>query len=99
VVRGDNLYRDMSAYLARRIEQTPNIEVLLNTEVHRMEGDGHLHSVELVNTRTGEVRRLHTVALFSFIGASPRTDWLPPEIDKDPKDFVRTGAAVTQLGS
>jgi thioredoxin reductase (NADPH) len=96
VVRGDNLYRDMSAYLARRIEQTPNIQVLLNTEVHRMEGDGHLHSVELVNTRTGEVRRLHTVALFSFIGASPRTDWLPPEIDKDPKDFVLTGAAVTQ---
>jgi thioredoxin reductase (NADPH) len=33
VVRGGDLYRDMSTYLARRIEQTPNIEVLLNTEV------------------------------------------------------------------
>ena len=29
VVRGDDLYKDMSSYLARRIEQTPNIEVLL----------------------------------------------------------------------
>ena len=33
VVRGDDLYKNMSSYLAHRIEQTPNIEVLLNTEV------------------------------------------------------------------
>ena len=32
-------------------------------------------------------------ALFSFIGAMPRTDWLPPEIERDAKGFVRTGAA------
>jgi thioredoxin reductase (NADPH) len=24
----------------------------------------------------------------------PRTDWLPPEIERDAKQFVRTGAAV-----
>ena len=44
VIRGDNLYKDMSSYLARRIEQTPNIEVLLNTEVRRMSGDRYLES-------------------------------------------------------
>ena len=33
VIRGDDLYKNMSSYLARRIEQTPNIEVLLNTEI------------------------------------------------------------------
>ena len=37
---------------------------------------------------------LQTAALFSFIGATPRTDWLPPEIEKDGKDFVRTGIAL-----
>jgi thioredoxin reductase (NADPH) len=26
---------------------------------------------------------LETAPLFSFIGATPRTDWLPPEIEKD----------------
>ncbi len=56
VVRGDNLYKNMSSYLAGRIEQTPNIEVLLNTEVRRMTGDGHLSEVELVNNKTGETR-------------------------------------------
>ena len=53
VVRGDDLYKNMSSYLARRIEQTPNIEVLLNTEVRRMHGDGHLAAVEIVNNKTG----------------------------------------------
>ena len=91
VVRGGDLYKDMSAYLARRIEQTPNIEVLLNTEVRSMDGDIHLRSVELINKKTGETRMLATPALFSFIGAAPRTDWLPPEIEKDAKGFIRTG--------
>ena len=27
--------------------------------------------------------------LFSFIGAVPRTEWLPPEIEKDARGFVR----------
>jgi thioredoxin reductase (NADPH) len=94
VIRGNDLYKDMSSYLARRIEQTPNIEVLLNTEVRRMSGDCFLSSVEIVNTKTGEVRILHTPALFSFIGAVPWTDWLPPEIERDAKEFVRTGPAL-----
>jgi thioredoxin reductase (NADPH) len=96
VVRGDNLYKHMSSYLARRIEQTPGVEVLLNTEIRRMIGDGHLGEVELANTKTGEVRRVETPAVFSFIGAVPRTDWLPPEIERDGKGFVQTGAGREQ---
>jgi thioredoxin reductase (NADPH) len=86
----------MSSYLAQRIEQTPNIEILLNTKVRRMSGDGHLGEVELVNNKTGKKRTIKTPALFSFIGAVPRTDWLPPEIERDAKSFVRTGPALTQ---
>jgi len=96
VIRGDDLSKDMSAYLARRIEETPVIEVLRNTEVRRVSGDDHLGEVELVNNKTGEVRTLRTPALFSFIGAMPRTDWLPAEIERDEKGFVRTGPALAQ---
>ena len=56
-----------------------------------MGGDGHLSWIEIVDKLTGKKRTLETGALFSFIGATPRTDWLPPEIEKDEKDFVRTG--------
>lgn len=96
VIRGNDLGKDMSSYLVRRIEETPNIEVLRNTEVRRMSGDRYLRSVELVDTKTGEVKTLQVQALFSFIGAMPRTDWLPPEIEKDTKNFIRTGPALSQ---
>jgi thioredoxin reductase (NADPH) len=96
VIRGDDLYKSMSSYLVHRIEQTSNIEVLCNTEVKRMCGDGHLSAVELINKKTGETRTLKVPAVFSFIGASPRTEWLPPEIDKDKKGFVQTGPSLAQ---
>jgi thioredoxin reductase (NADPH) len=94
VIRGDDLYKSMSSYLVRRIEGTANIELLCNTQVRRMRGDGHLAAVEVVNTRTAEERTFETPAVFSFIGAVPRTDWLPPEVERDAKGFVRTGPAL-----
>ena len=94
VVRGGDLYEHMSSYLARRSEETPNVEVLLNTEVRRMSGDRCLLEVEVVNNKTGEARTIKTPALFCFIGATPRTDWLPLKIEKDEKGFVRTGASL-----
>ncbi len=96
LVRGDDLHKDMSAYLVRRIEQTPNIEVLLNTQVKQMRGDNYLREVEIVNNKTGETRTLKTPALFCFIGAMPRADWLPQEIERDDKGYVRTGPAAAQ---
>ena len=94
IIRADDLYANMSAYLARRIEQTPNIEVLLNTTVRAMRGNNHLREIEIVNNETGEAQTLTTAAVFSFIGAEPRTNWLPPQIEKDAKEFVRTGAEL-----
>ncbi len=92
VIRGDSLDRNMSSYLARRIERTPNIEVLVNTTAQRMIGDRSLRAVEILDSETGARRTLGVAALFSFIGAEPRTDWLPPAIEKDARGFVRTGA-------
>jgi thioredoxin reductase (NADPH) len=93
-IRGDDLYKNMSSYLAGRVESTPNIRLLCNTEVRRLEGDGSLEQVELVNRKTGEVKRLKAPAVFSFIGAVPRTDWLPAEIERDAKQFVKTGPPI-----
>ena len=93
-VRGGDLYEHMSSYLAKRSEEAPNVEVLLNTEVRRMSGDRCLLEVEVVNNQPGEARTIETPALFCFIGALPRTDWLPLKIEKDEKGFVRTGASL-----
>jgi len=96
VVRKASLYDNMSAYLAHRIEQTPNVKVHLSSVVRRMTGDEHLGSVEIENRTTGAGEVVQTPALFSFIGAVPRTEWLPPEIERDEKGFVRTGPSLAQ---
>ena len=53
LIRGDDLCKSMSSYLAHRIMNTPNIEILRCTEVTRMGGDGHLSSIEIVDKLTG----------------------------------------------
>lgn len=93
-IRGNDLYKNMSSYLADRVEQIENVTILRNTEVRLLEGDGSLERVELINRQTGEVKRLTCPAVFSFIGAVPRTDWLPKEIERDAKEFVMTGPAL-----
>jgi thioredoxin reductase (NADPH) len=99
LVRGDSLYKSMSAYLAKRIEETENIEVMLDTNVTRVSGDTFLSEVEVRNGKTGERRTLHVAALFSFIGAAPRTEWLKKEIATDDHGFVRTGPGVAESGA
>jgi thioredoxin reductase (NADPH) len=96
LIRGDDLNKNMSSYLVERIEQTSNIELFSNSTIQRMTGNSHLEAIEIVNSGNGKQQRIETPAVFSFIGATPRTDWLPVEIERDAKGFVRTGAAVAQ---
>jgi thioredoxin reductase (NADPH) len=48
----------------------------------------------LENTRTHERLTVQTSAIFSMIGALPCTNWLPPDIERDEKGFIKTGHAV-----
>jgi thioredoxin reductase (NADPH) len=96
VVRGDDITKKMSDYLARRVQAQPNIEILYRTEIRKMFGDQKLEQVELENTRTAERRTIKTPAVFSMIGARPCTEWLPPEIERDDKGFIKTGDDVAE---
>ena len=46
----------------------------------------------------GDVRDLDCSAAFVFIGAQPRTDWLPPSVAVDSKGFILTGADAAKSG-
>ena len=93
-VRGKDLAGKMSDYLARRVQAQKNIEILYRTEVRRMFGNHKVEEVELENTKTGERSQVKTPAVFSMIGAKPCTEWLPAEIERDDRGFIKTGAAV-----
>ena len=94
VVRSDDIRKRMSDYLARRVQAQKNIEILYRTEVRQMLGGAKLDTVEIENTRTGERREIKTPAVFSMTGASPCTEWLPAELERDEKGFIKTGVAV-----
>src|SRR2546427_8515439 len=93
VIRGDTLSK-ISSYLSRRVEAQKNIEILYHTQIRKMFGNKMLEEAELENTKTGERRVVRTPAIFSMIGANPCTEWLPLEIERDDKGFIKTGSAV-----
>ena len=97
-VRGEGLAETMSSYLADRITSDERIELLTNTEVVALDGDGRLERVTLRDSTTGAERVLPCGALFSMIGAKPNTDWLKGTIELDRHGFVRTGYEVGAHG-
>jgi thioredoxin reductase (NADPH) len=89
LVRGPGLSATMSKYLIDEIERTSNIVLEAHTEVIEAEGTERLEAIRL-RSPEGE-RRIPASSLFVFIGAAPRTEWLPQEILRDDKGFVLAG--------
>jgi thioredoxin reductase (NADPH) len=96
LLRGGDLRKSMSDYLARRIERHAKIEVLRHVEVAAVEGGRTLTGLRLRHVRDGSSRGLDCSAVFVFIGARPRTDWLPASVAVDSKGFILTGAEAAQ---
>jgi thioredoxin reductase (NADPH) len=91
LVRAAALTNTMSLYLVERIMSTPNIQVRYRTEVVAGRGDGHLEALTLRHRDNGGTEEVATSWLFIFIGASPRTEWLGPDIVRDRNGFIVTG--------
>jgi thioredoxin reductase (NADPH) len=91
IIRRDDLSATMSAYLINQIGQTPDIEVLSNTEICEAEGIECLERLTLINIKTQEKTSYDAGALYIFIGAKPYTDWIQLDIIKDDKEFIETG--------
>ncbi|WP_026441936.1 FAD-dependent oxidoreductase [Pseudacidobacterium ailaaui] len=89
LVRADSLEKSMSKYLINQITGTSNIEVLTGAEVQEVAGDGRLECLKVRN-RHGEMV-CPASALFIFIGAEPKTEWLPENVMRDPRGFVLSG--------
>ncbi len=91
VVRREDLRETMSQYLVEQIGKTPNIRLRPRTEIVSVDGDGRVERVTLRSLEDGSCRAEETDAVFVFIGARPRSDWLPAAVIRDAKGFVLTG--------
>ncbi len=98
LVRGEGLERSMSRYLIEQIAATPNISVETGTRLKELKGNGHLREIVLETPTGNETRPASSV--FVFIGAAPKTAWLPEGIARDPRGFVLAGPDLkTKAGS
>jgi len=93
VVRAPTLASSMSQYLRDEIDAIPCIDVRVSTQVVDGEGESRLERLTL-RTAAGDTTTVPADALFLLIGASPHTEWLPPEVARDEQGYVVTGPDV-----
>jgi thioredoxin reductase (NADPH) len=91
MIRGRSLTETMSQYLLSRIETSPRISVLTETEIVSLAGDSRLKEVTWVDRRNGVQTSKRIDSVFLMIGAEPNTRWLSRLVNLDEKGFVKTG--------
>jgi thioredoxin reductase (NADPH) len=98
IIRGGGLGASMSRYLIERIEATPNIELMFNTEVVALDGEQGLERVRWRSRLSPDEESSAEIRnLFLFVGADPATGWLDGcGVTVDRGGFVVTGAQSEQ---
>jgi len=92
IIRGPDLGRNMSRYLVDRIEAHVGVDVRLNTQVTRLDGERSLDAVHATGPEGEAV--IPCAGLFSLIGADPSSDWLSGCAALDEHGFVLTDLAL-----
>src|SRR6202043_762842 len=98
VVRGSSLSSTMSQYLIDQIKETPNIQIWPHARVSEAHGDTHLEEISFLCSDSNKIERVPASAVFIFIGASPRTDWLGDIVERDERGFILTGPDLLREG-
>ncbi len=98
LVRGVSLASTMSQYLIDQIKETPNIQLWAQASVVEAHGDARLEEISVLCSDTNKVERVTANAMFIFIGALPRTDWLGDVVERDERGFLLTGPDLIRDG-
>ena len=82
-----------------RVLNTPNIEVLFNSETDEILGDKKVEGMRIKNTVTGEKTEHVIQGFFVAIGHKPNTDVFKPFIDMDETGYIQTvpGSSKTNV--
>ena len=94
VIRRDKLSQTAANYLVENISNTPNIKIIVNTDVISCAGSSVLENITLKNTKTKEEKTVPSKALFIYIGTKPGTEWLNDVVLKNEKGFIITGSEL-----
>ena len=85
-----------SKIMAERAQNNPKIEFLFNTEVAEINGKDKVESLQLRNTKTGELSTREITGLFVAIGHSPRSELLAGQVSLDGEGYVQVEGRSTR---
>ncbi len=74
--------------LVARIEEKDNVELVMDSKVVALEGEGHLQSITIESVKTGEKHNLKVDGLFVAIGQMPSNEAFGEIIDLDDLGYV-----------
>ncbi len=87
-----------SKIMADRVKNTPNIEILFNTETEEVLGDGQgVTGVRVVNSVTGEKKEIPCTGFFVAIGHKPNTDIFKDYLNLDETGYIKYEKPGTSL--
>jgi thioredoxin reductase (NADPH) len=93
VIRGIGLEATLSYYLLKRIQTMNNIEVLFNSNITALHGDGALNEITITNSLMQMATNFPTRFVFVCIGGRPNTRWAEDTgIVRDEAGYLVTGA-------
>jgi thioredoxin reductase (NADPH) len=97
IVRKDELRA--SKAMQHRVFNTPNIEVLWNTETKEILGEAVVEGALVLNNKTNEERILKITGFFVAIGHKPNTDIFKPWLNMDESGYIKAipGTAKTNV--
>lgn len=97
IVRKDHF--KASRAMQHRVLNTPNIEVLYNTETKEVIGEQVVEGALVVNNQNKEERTLKVDGFFVAIGHKPNTDVFKPWIDMDAVGYIlnKPGTSKTNV--
>jgi len=85
-----------SKAMQHRVLNTPNIEVLWNTDTVEVLGDKGVEAVRVKNNKTGETKDLKATGFFVAIGHKPNTDIFKGWIDMDETGYLKVIPGTTK---
>ena len=90
-----------SKIMEERVKNTPNIEILFNTETEEVLGDGQgVTGVRVVNNKTNETHEIQCTGFFVAIGHKPNTDIFKEYIKMDEVGYIeyeKPGTSLTNV--
>jgi thioredoxin reductase (NADPH) len=88
-----------SKAMQHRVKNTPNIEILFDTETKEILGEKAVEGVKVYNAKTKAEKVLNITGFFVAIGHQPNTDIFKGFLDMDEQGYIKTipGSSRTNI--